>query len=258
MRGSFPLNGTYFQVNEVNIVSICIIFFASTVVEPTLGPSDLSVVQMSLCRYLLTITQAKIQLMFHEVGYGISRDERFTLEPQFLQYLEVCINDLLFFPKVCSLMLVMRFNIKPYNLKMENKIHQVYFRDKASTHHNLWQKHTLVKYPSWCKQAEKYSQQDLWRTKYINGCLVVYVVCFVGHVFFFIGLTMYYMFLQTGLTTEEIQQCFWRGTNFISLYDVFIQWRNSVEFTYIICLQESWYHHHSYENVISIVERQAT
>ena len=28
---------------------------------------------------------------------------------------------------------------------------------------------------------------------------------------------MYYMFLPTGLTTEEIQQCFWRGTHFISL-----------------------------------------
>ncbi|RLM54827.1 hypothetical protein C2845_PM10G11330 [Panicum miliaceum] len=56
MRGSFPLNGTYFQVNEV---------------------------------YLLIITQAKIQLMFHEVGYGTSQDELFTLEPQFLQYLEV-------------------------------------------------------------------------------------------------------------------------------------------------------------------------
>jgi hypothetical protein len=44
---------------------------------------------MSLCRYLLTITQAKIQLMSHEVGYGTSQDELFTLEPQFLQYLEV-------------------------------------------------------------------------------------------------------------------------------------------------------------------------
>jgi len=28
-------------------------------------------------------------LMFHEVGYGTSQDELFTLEPQFLQYLEV-------------------------------------------------------------------------------------------------------------------------------------------------------------------------
>ena len=39
MRGSFPLNGTYFQVNEVNISFH--IFFA--VEELTLGPSDLSV-----------------------------------------------------------------------------------------------------------------------------------------------------------------------------------------------------------------------
>lgn len=33
MRGSFPLNGTYFQVNEVNIRSICNDFFAKTVEE---------------------------------------------------------------------------------------------------------------------------------------------------------------------------------------------------------------------------------
>lgn len=89
MRGSFPLNGTYFQVNEVNISFHMFLFFAITVEELTLGPSDLSVVRMSLCRYLLIITQAKIQLMFHEVGYGTSQDELFTSEPQFLQYLEV-------------------------------------------------------------------------------------------------------------------------------------------------------------------------
>ena len=44
MRGSFPLNGTYFQVNEVNISFH--IFFA--VEELTLGPSDLSVYE---CHY---------------------------------------------------------------------------------------------------------------------------------------------------------------------------------------------------------------
>jgi len=85
MRGSFPLNGTYFQVNEVNISFH--IFFCSR--RTNSWPIRFISVWMSLCRYLLIITQAKIQLMFHEVGYGTSQDELFTLEPQFLQYLEV-------------------------------------------------------------------------------------------------------------------------------------------------------------------------
>ena len=77
-----------FKLMRWTLVIICN-NFCYTVEETTLGPSDLSVVRMSLCRYLLTITQAKIQLMSHEVGYGTSQDELFTLEPQFLQYLEV-------------------------------------------------------------------------------------------------------------------------------------------------------------------------
>ena len=52
MRGSFPLNGTYFQVNEVNIrfhmFFFLFCFFAIAVEELTLGPSDLSVYE---CHY---------------------------------------------------------------------------------------------------------------------------------------------------------------------------------------------------------------
>uniref|UniRef100_A0A453KIP0 Uncharacterized protein n=1 Tax=Aegilops tauschii subsp. strangulata TaxID=200361 RepID=A0A453KIP0_AEGTS len=56
MRGSFPLNGTYFQVNEV---------------------------------YLLITTQAETQLMCRGDGYGTSLGEQFTSELQFLQSLKV-------------------------------------------------------------------------------------------------------------------------------------------------------------------------
>jgi hypothetical protein len=87
MRGSFPLNGTYFQVNEVNISSH--VFFLCYYSRTNSWPIRFISGRMPLCRYLLIITQAKIQLMFHEVGYGTSQDEPFTLEPQFLQYLEV-------------------------------------------------------------------------------------------------------------------------------------------------------------------------
>jgi len=92
MRGSFPLNGTYFQVNEVNIrfhMFFFVLFFCNCSRRTNSLPIRFISVWMSLCRYLLIITQAKIQLMFHEVGYGTSQDELFTLEPQFLQYLEV-------------------------------------------------------------------------------------------------------------------------------------------------------------------------
>ncbi|KAJ8759123.1 hypothetical protein K2173_004130 [Erythroxylum novogranatense] len=50
MKGSFPLNGTYFQVNE-----------------------------LLRCRYLLIMNQVSIQLMFQEHGYGIYQDEQCTL-----------------------------------------------------------------------------------------------------------------------------------------------------------------------------------
>ncbi len=68
-----PPNVKYILPAEVNIFN----------------PSDLYGMHLLCCRYLLITTPAKIHLMFHEVGYGTSQDEQFTLEPQFLQYFEV-------------------------------------------------------------------------------------------------------------------------------------------------------------------------
>ena len=83
------LMGHIFKLMRWILVSTCYIFFCNCSRRNNSWPIRFISVWMSLCRYLLIITQAKIQLMFHEVGYGTSQDELFTLEPQFLQYLEV-------------------------------------------------------------------------------------------------------------------------------------------------------------------------
>ena len=86
MRGSFPLNGTYFQVNEVNgtyIQLVQVLSFKHTI-------SDQEVLKKYfLCRCLLTTNLALSQLKFRGLGYGICQDVQCTLEPLYKQYLEV-------------------------------------------------------------------------------------------------------------------------------------------------------------------------
>ena len=86
MKGSFPLNGTYFQVNEVNgtyIQLVQVLSFKHTI-------SDQEVLKKNfLCRCLLTTNLALSQLKFRGLGYGICQDAQCTLEPLYQQYLEV-------------------------------------------------------------------------------------------------------------------------------------------------------------------------
>lgn len=79
MRGSFPLNGTYFQVNEVrynktqtdrwNIFSILFWFF-------------ILLCHFLSCSYLQTTIPVSNPSMFLEIGYGISLGGLFTSEHQ--------------------------------------------------------------------------------------------------------------------------------------------------------------------------------
>lgn len=77
MRGSFPLNGTYFQVNEVDNCALCL--------WPMIMVGQYSLIQFP-CRCSPTTRQVLSPLMFLGLGYGTYRGELFTLEPPYQQY----------------------------------------------------------------------------------------------------------------------------------------------------------------------------
>jgi hypothetical protein len=65
------------------------------------------------------------------------------------------------------------------------------------------------------------------------------------------------MFFMTGLTTEEIQQCFWRGIQFIYLPFVLYDCKCEIQ-CFIsksaIYLQESWWQNSFFEISVGIVK----
>ncbi|KAA3466607.1 transcriptional activator DEMETER-like isoform X1 [Gossypium australe] len=82
MRGSFPLNGTYFQVNEVILFRLLL-----TLILRSLRILDVYKINLLLPhRSLQIMIQASIQSTFQGNGFGIYQDELYTLEHLYHQY----------------------------------------------------------------------------------------------------------------------------------------------------------------------------
>lgn len=75
-RGSFPLNGTYFQVNEVSLLKISpilYIFFCQHILSGILDQATIleHMYISSPCRYLLTMKPVYARLKFLDQAYGV-------------------------------------------------------------------------------------------------------------------------------------------------------------------------------------------
>lgn len=90
-RGSFPLNGTYFQVNEVLILWYCFPMNSSLLLHGHYFIVLLSTSQTIFLytRFLLIMSQAKTQFLFRGHQYGIWDEELYCVELQLRPFLKV-------------------------------------------------------------------------------------------------------------------------------------------------------------------------